>query len=134
MMADNEGLMGTTKQIPRSEWKSYFERFSKQHLNDQVPEAVTIEVLSPAIGDQFEARAAPLLGFTYDPKSNAFQVLLEDADHLVYDPKAIWVIETEDGGLSTLEIVGQDGTQEIIYVYRTGLPARRYEFPFMPRP
>jgi hypothetical protein len=129
MMANTARPTGTTRQIPREEWKDYFERFTRKHLADDLPEAVTIEVLSPTIGDQFEARAARLLGLAYDPQRNTFEVLLEDLDHLVFEPAEIWVIETDGDFISTLELVRPDGTKEIIYVYRSGPPARRYEQP-----
>lgn len=128
-MANTARPTGTTRQIPRQEWKDYFERFTRKHLADDLPEAVTIEVLSPTIGDQFEARAARLLGLAYDPQRNTFEVLLEDLDHLVFEPAEIWVIETDGDFISTLELVRPDGTKEIIYVYRSGPPARRYEQP-----
>ena len=120
--------MGTTKQIPRPEWQPYFDRFTRQHLVGGPPETATIEVVSPLIGDQIEARTAALLGLSYDPKSNAFEVLLEDVDHLVFHPSEIWVIEEDDGFLSALELVRtDDASKEIIYVHRSGPPAVRHE-------
>jgi len=122
--------MGTTKQIPRTEWKEYFDRFTRQYLKDDAPEAVTIEVMSPTLGDQFEVTAVRLVGIAYDPKSQALEVLLEDVDHLVFHPAEIWVLEGEPGFMSTLEVVRTDGTKEIIYVRRSGPLAPRYELPF----
>jgi hypothetical protein len=114
--------MATTKQIPPGEWQTYFERFTREHVARNPDEAVNIEVLSPAVGDQFEAIAARLLGLAYDPRSNAFEVLLEDLDHLVFQPVDLWVIEEDDGFVSGIEVVRPDGTREIIQVSRTGLP------------
>jgi hypothetical protein len=119
--------MPTTKQIPRDEWQSYFERFTKQHLVGGPPEAGTIEVVSPVIGDQLEARATHLEGLSYDPKSNAFEVWLEDIDHLVFDPAEIWVIEEDDGLVSTIELVAADGAKQIVYLQRSGPPAPLHE-------
>jgi hypothetical protein len=130
-MADAAFPRGVTKQIPRSEWKDYLERFTREHLTRDPPDDVTVEVLSPTIGDQFEARAERLLGLTYDPKSRAVEVLLEDQlDHLAFDPVEIWAIEMEDGFVSTLELVREDGTRELLYIYRGGPPAPIYPTPF----
>lgn len=129
-MANSVDPNRTTRQISRGDWKSYFDRFTKRHLTGDPPKAVTIEVLSPTLGDQFEARPPQrLIGLAYDPKSDAFEVLLEDVDHLVFQPEEIWVVETEGDFISTLELVRADGTKEIVYVYRSGPPARRYEQP-----
>jgi hypothetical protein len=117
--------MTDTKQIPRKEWKNYFDRFTKNHLRDDRPEDATIELLSPALGDQVEASGARLLGITFDPKSKALQVLLENVDHLVLEPKEIWVMEEKDGFLPAIEVVRPDGTKEILTIRRVSLPAPR---------
>jgi hypothetical protein len=117
--------MTTTKQLPRKEWKAYFERFTKKHLRDDRPESVTIELLSPDLGDQVEASALRLLGITFDPKSKALEILIENMDHLVFQPKEIWVMEEKDGFIPGMEVIRPDGTKEIMTVRRAGLPASR---------
>jgi hypothetical protein len=125
--------MGTTRQIARDEWKDYFERFTKQHLRGETPEAVTIEVVSPTLGDQVEAQTMHLEGLLYDPKSSALEVWMdEQLDHLAYYPTDIWVIEEEGGFLSAVEIVRADGEKEILYITRSGPPAR-IEEPVIPQ-
>jgi hypothetical protein len=110
--------METTKQIPSQQWKDYFDRFTKRHLRDDRPEAATIELLSPSLGDQVEVAGARLLGITFDTKSKALEILLEDMDHLVFQPKKISVIEEEDGFIPSIEIVRGDDTKEILTVRR----------------
>jgi hypothetical protein len=122
-------VMSTTKQLPRDQWKEYFDRFTKEHLKDDKPEAATVEVISPTLGDQFEVTAVRLLGLAYDSKSQAFEVLLENVDHLIFRPTEIWVLEGQPGFISTLEVVRPDGIKEIIYIRRSGPPAPRYQFP-----
>jgi len=112
--------MPATKQIPRNQWKDYFDGFTKRYLRDDRPETATIELLSPTLGDQFEVEGAHLLGISYDPKSEALEVLLKNMDHLVFRPKEISAIEEEDGFLSGIEIVRNDGTKEILTVRRGG--------------
>ena len=82
-----------TEQIPRHQWKDYFDRFTKRYLRDDRPETARIELLSPALGDQVEVEAVHLLGISYDAKSEVLEVLLENVDHLVFHPKEIWAIE-----------------------------------------
>jgi hypothetical protein len=130
--------MGVTKQIPRSEWESYFDRYTREQLHGgsdaegEVHAAAVIEVLSPSLGDQFEVTLIPVLGIDYDPKSNAFEMALEGVDHLAFDPVEISVVEEDDGFISALEIVRADGTKEIVQLRRSSPPAPLYEMP--PRP
>jgi hypothetical protein len=120
--------MATTKQIPRAEWKTYFERYTRQHLMDDggdVRESAYVEVMSPELGDQVEATLVPLLGMTYDPKSNAFELALEDLDHLLFRPTQISVIEEGDGFISALEVTRADGIKEIVRLARSASPELR---------
>ena len=113
--------MASTKQLPRAEWKAYFDQFTKAHLKDDQAGAATVEVMSPTLGDQFEVSSVRLLGLDYDPKGETFEVLLENVDHLVFQPREIWILEGEPGFVSTIEVVQADGTKQIIYV-RTSCP------------
>jgi len=121
--------MSTTRQLARAEWSTYFDRFARERLQPTAPEDAAIEVVSPTLGDQFQVSAVRLLGLTYDPKSEALEVLLENVDHLIFRPTEIWVVEGEPGFISTLEILQSDGTKELIYVRRSGPVAGRYETP-----
>jgi len=117
----------TTRQLPRSEWEVYFDRFTKAELGDEAPGAATVEVISPTLGDQFEVSAVRLLGLAYDPRSQALELLFEDIDHLIFYPSEIWILEGEPGFIATLEVVHPDGLKEIIYVRRSGALVPRYE-------
>jgi hypothetical protein len=112
--------MSSTKQLPRAEWKDYFQRFTREFLSDDAPDAATIEVMSPTLGDQFEVSSARLLGLDYDPKEKTFEVLVEDLDHLVFEPTEIWILEDASGLLSTIEVVQADGTKQIVYLRSSG--------------
>jgi hypothetical protein len=131
--------MGLTKQIPRAEWKAYFARYSRERLELQSdiegglhPSAV-VEIMSPDMGDQIEATLIPLLGMTYDPKSNAFELALEGVDHLAFQPTEIAVIEEDDGFVSAVEILRADGIKEIISLRRNGAAAAGYALPLEPQ-
>ena len=119
-------IMGSTKQLARSEWKDYFDRFTAEHIAGDTPEAATVEVVSPRLGDQIEFSDIRLLGLAYEPKTQAFRVLLENVDHLVFHPTEIWVLEEEQDSL-IVEVIGADGGKEIIYVGRSGPSAHPYE-------
>ena len=114
--------MTTTKQIPQEQWQETFDHFTKRHLRDDLPEAVTIEHLSPDLGDQVQVEAVRLLGISYDPRSDALEVLLPNVDRLVFHPKELWVVEEEEGFLSSVKIVRADETKEILTIRRRHLP------------
>jgi hypothetical protein len=122
-MADTARPSGVTRQIPRNEWKAYLERFTREHLTRGPQGLATVEVLSPVVGDQYEARTRRLLGLTYEAKTATIEVLLDDVDHMVYRPVELWVIEEADGFVSTMELVRADGTKEILHILRGGQPA-----------
>jgi hypothetical protein len=56
----------TIRKLDRREWKSYFDRISKE----LEAEEAEIEVVSLGLGDQIEAEWLPLLGISYDPKED----------------------------------------------------------------
>jgi hypothetical protein len=110
--------MTETKQIPRGQWKDYFDGFTRRFLRDDQPESVRLEIVSAALGDQVEAQTARLYGVSYDSRSQALEVLLGDMDHLVFHPKEIWVEEAEDGFLPSIQITRDEGIKEILTVRR----------------
>jgi hypothetical protein len=82
---------------------------SKHLLGNQAE----IEVGSLVFGDQVAAKWLHLLGITYDPKGDLVDIALEGFDHLIHQPREIFV---EDGpeGLRTMEIVGADQSRQIV--------------------
>jgi hypothetical protein len=99
----------TIRKLDRQEWKSYFERISKLIEGRQAE----IEVASLKLGDQIAAEWPPLLGLTYDPKDDVFEVALDGIDHLIEHPREIYV----DGNsveLNALEVVDAEGVRQIV--------------------
>jgi hypothetical protein len=124
--------MGTTKQVPSAQWKLFFDRFSRQQLSEADPRSATVEVLSPEVGDQYEVLTTRLRSITYDPARGEFSIQLEDIEHRVTCPAEVWVIEEENGFLSTLELACPDGRKEILYLSRSGPLAPQLPDPLAP--
>ena len=112
--------MGATRLIPCEEWERFFNEYSRRFLSPsgEAEETAFIEVMSPTLGVEVEAAGVPLLGIAYDPKSNAFELVFANVDHLSYYPTEIAVLEEDDGFISALEITRIDGTQEIVQLQR----------------
>ncbi|HEV7585594.1 MAG TPA: DUF5335 family protein [Solirubrobacteraceae bacterium] len=89
----------STREIPREEWRAYFDDFSRD-----LPDLhATVEVAGREIGAQVEAERPLLTGITYDRGDDIVVIGLdapggiqEDLEHIVYHPQKIYVAE-EDG-------------------------------------
>jgi hypothetical protein len=116
--------MQVTTKIPRDQLEAYFDTFTKHFLRDESTNTVDVEVLGPDLGDQFEAENSHLIGVTYDPKANAFELAFESGDHRVYRPLEIWTLEETDGFVKAIEVVHPEGTKEVVRVKRLGVQPR----------
>lgn len=102
-------MIERTREIPRAEWRSYFDHVSK-HLEGKLAE---VEVVSLSLGDQVEAEWIPIHGIVYDSKDDLFEIALEGIDHLIHKPARVWVEEGIDG-LKAVEIEDQEGKAQIV--------------------
>jgi len=99
----------TTRKLERSQWRQYFDGVAK-HLPSM---RVGISILGDQIGVQVENEDSTLVGISYDPKDDAFEVATPGVSHRISHPKEIFVRE-QRGQLSSVEVVNQDGTKEIV--------------------
>ena len=114
-----------TREIPKSEWRTFFESFSLQHKGW----LVSIEVLGTDIGAQVEARDLPLAGITAiaDSQSgDSLQIFVgESADvhlsHTVAQPDYVAIKQTEEGADEALEIKSEDGMITLVR-FRSAMP------------
>lgn len=117
--------MQETRRIPREELQSYFDTFTKHFLRNESTNAVDVEVLTPTLGDQFEAEGAHLIGVTYDPKANSVELAFESGDHRVFRPTEVWAVEeTTDGFVKAIELVHTDGAKDVVRVRRLAVRPR----------
>lgn len=72
-----------------------------------------IEVASLRLGVQVQAEWLPLFGIVYDAKNDLIEIYLDDVDHIVYTPQAVYV-DDNSLWLSSLEIIDGDGAGHII--------------------
>jgi hypothetical protein len=84
-------------------------RVSRGFLGKQVE----IEVASLQFGFQLEARRLPLLGMSYDPRSDILQLLVGELDHLIRAPRELYVDEAPLG-IVCLQIVDAEGVRQIV--------------------
>ena len=102
----------STREIPRQEWREFFDSFSQQHQGW----LVTIEMLGPDLGDLVEARQLPLEGIiveSFGEGETKIEIIAGEKpdshiSHTVTSPKRIWLKQTDEGADEALEIESEE--------------------------
>jgi hypothetical protein len=99
----------TMSRIEKSNWQAYFDGVARQ-LEGMSAE---IDVEAMAIGSQVEADWVPLLGISYDPKSDVLSIAVEGLGHLIRRPQTVFV-DVELGRLASMEVIDSDNVRHIV--------------------
>jgi hypothetical protein len=99
----------TIRRLERNDWIGFCLRTSRRLSGKWA----NIEIASMQIGAQLEARQLPLLGISYDPKSDVLELLVGELEHLIRAPREFYVDE-ELFGLVSLQIIDADGVHQIV--------------------
>ena len=99
----------SVRQLERDRWEEYFDRVSRLLRGMRVE----VEVQGLDLGDQVEAEWLPLHGLVYDPRDDRIEVAMENVDHLIPHPEAVYVDE-HGAELHSLEIVDRGGHRQIV--------------------
>lgn len=97
------------QQVERSGWPVFFDTFTKSLPGKRAE----VEVASLDLGDQIQAEWAPVIGISYDGKDDLIELALEGIDHLILEPREVFV-DFDVGGLIALEVVDAAGVRQII--------------------
>jgi hypothetical protein len=114
-----------TQEIPRSEWRQFFDSFSRQHEGW----LATLEVLGADVGAQEEGRELPLAGVSLSSGGDEAEAISIDlgmtpdkhVSHAISEPTAVWLEQTEEGANAALEIEVADGTKTLLR-FRSPMP------------
>ena len=101
----------TTQQIPRAEWKNFFDSLSRH--GELEKKSAEIEVLGLNLGDQIVADWVPMYGLSYDSRSDTLEVDLKDHMHRIHHPERLYV-EGVGVLLSSILAIDSEGLQHII--------------------
>lgn len=99
----------SVNQVDKSRWKALFDMLT----STLVGKRAEVEVASLDLGDQIEAEWLPLIGIVYDPKDDLIEVALEGLDHMILEPREVYV-DFKVGGLIGLEVVDEAGVHQIV--------------------
>jgi len=103
--------MSSMRTIPKTEWRSFFDRMSHALLGQRAE----IEVASLELGDAIVAEWVPMIGITYDSRDDLLDVALDRTNHLIRYPKEI-VVEEDGGALRSVAVVDGEGTRQIVHL------------------
>ena len=95
--------------IDKADWTVFFAHATQVLVGKHTE----IEIVDPALGNQKEANWLPLLGITYDSKSDIIEIVLEGLDHIISRPFLVYVDEAL-GSMMSLQIIDEAGTQQIV--------------------
>lgn len=104
-----------TRKVEREAWERYFGSLSNV-LHDH-PRNVTLEVLSPTLGEEVVAEHSPLRAIIWEPKgSEKGDIDIEVGDdtggerlvHHIDNACVVWVEENDRGEPVAIDIEGQD--------------------------
>lgn len=99
----------TIRRLDRADWGAFCTRASRGFVGKQTD----IEVASLQLGFQLAAHRLPLIGMSYDPKSDVLELLVGELEHLIRGPREVYVDE-EPLGIVALQIIDADGDRRIV--------------------
>jgi len=101
--------VATFRNLPKEEWRGFFDRISKPLLGKRAE----VEVASLDLGDQVVAEWVPMIGITYDSKDDMVDVALDRANRLIRHPKEI-TVEEAPTGLASVAVVDAEGARHVV--------------------
>jgi hypothetical protein len=118
---DREGCIMPTREIPRDEWRTFFDEFSREHEGW----IATIEVIGGEVpGDQTEADGLPFHGISAEEKGsepNAVEITVgrdpdDEITHIIPAATRVYYEHNDGRGDEGFEIESADGTKTIVLI------------------
>ena len=115
-----------TKEIPRDEWREFFDRFSRQYEGW----LVTLEILAADIGAQVEERNLAFEGIVHEwdeIQGNEIMIMVGPRPdghitHSISHPVQVSLEQTDEGADAALAIKSADGTTALLRFRSPMLP------------
>lgn len=109
-----------TREIPKAEWKNYFEQLGR----DMTDRETSVQVLSPDVGAQILSDGLPFLGLIYnDEGAGSIELAVGTAadahqTHNIHAPAKVAFQADMDGTTGTLDIEDADGRKTLVHFDR----------------
>jgi hypothetical protein len=114
---DVEGKTMHTHEIPKQDWRSTFDELSLTHAGA----VVSVEILSPVSGADFEVLELPLTGMSLDRRGREAALAITMArgaqthvTHVIERPMRIFIERTDDERDVSLQVIEADGTKTVV--------------------
>lgn len=101
--------MSMLRDLPKAEWRPFFDRMSKPLLG----KSAEVEVAALDLGDQVVDEWIPLIGITYDSKDDLVDVAFDRTNRLIRHPTAI-TVEEAPTGLASVAVVDAEGARHLV--------------------
>ncbi len=108
-----------TQEIPKQEWKKFFDDLSKRRFEWQTK----VEIINESIGDQILDKGLSLNGITVEEKGGRCSVEIivgHDSDHhqthTVVNPTKICYLGEDSSPSGVVELEEADGTKTLVYI------------------
>ena len=108
-----------TNEIPKQEWKQFFDELSREKLDWQTK----IEVMNDETGAQILTEGLPLGGLTFEDKDGQerIEVIVGSGteNHQTYsilEPEKVYFRRADDRQVSTVEIEDAGGTKTLVHI------------------
>src|SRR5205823_5631656 len=107
-----------TQEIPRQEWNSFFDSFSRQHEGW----LATLEVFGSDVGAQEEAHELPLEGVSVASEADKSESIAinigktpeDHISHTITQPHHVWLETNDEGADAALEIESEDRSKTLL--------------------
>ena len=107
-----------TREIEKSQWCPFFDRFSRAHHGQRV----TVNSTGSEFGVQANARNQPLLGITAEIEPDRpceIEIMLGElpdrlVTHVIRRPRTVRIAEWNDYVSAAIQIEGEDGTTTLV--------------------
>ncbi|HYK41186.1 MAG TPA: DUF5335 family protein [Thermoanaerobaculia bacterium] len=120
--------MATTREIPREDWSGFLDAFTRRHAG----ETVQMEIFGTDFGAQEESQSLPLIGVSGDFKDAGRERITiavgrsaeDHVSHSVLRPKAIRLLQNDQGTDEALEIEPGEGAPTLLRIPPPGAEAK----------
>lgn len=105
-----------TRKIDQSEWSAFFGELAKDHRRRKQVDYAEVRVMSRDIGVHKEVSWLPLIGITYDARGDIIDLSVENMNHMIQHPRELYVDDADDGRVTCMEVLREDGVVELIEI------------------
>jgi hypothetical protein len=108
----------STQEIPRNQWNTFFDSFSRQHEGW----LTTLELLNTDLGAQEEANELSFEGISLNSDNDESQAIVinlaktpaDHVSHMIDHPTHVWLERTDEGADASLAIESEEDEKTLL--------------------